>query len=80
MGKLTCRLSLAVLVAVSAPTMLNAKTVEVSTTKTSLLPFEGLTFSGKYLMNNGLDIPLKHNVDKDKQTDYSSRILYLEAK
>lgn len=44
------------------------------------LPFEGLTFSGKYLMNNGLDIPLKHKVDKDKQTDYSSRILYLEAK
>lgn len=40
----------------------------------------GLTFSGKYLMNHGLDIPLKHNVDKDKQTDYSSRILYLEAK
>lgn len=44
------------------------------------LRFKGLTFSDKYLVNNGLEIPLKHNVDKDKQTDYSSRILYLEAK
>ena len=41
------------------------------------LPYEGLAFSGKFLMENGLEIPLKHNVDYHKQDDWSSRILYL---
>lgn len=41
------------------------------------LPYEGLVFSGKFLMENGLEMPLKHNVDYHKQDDWSSRILYL---
>ena len=43
------------------------------------LPYEGLVFSGKFLMENGLEIPLKHIVDYHKQDDWSSRILYLIA-
>ena len=43
------------------------------------LPYEGLSFSGKFLMENGLEIPLKHRVDYHKQDDWSSRILYLVA-
>ena len=43
------------------------------------LPYEGLAFSGKFLMENGLEIPLKHNVDYHKQDDWSSRVLYLAA-
>ncbi len=43
------------------------------------LPYEGLSFSGKFLMENGLEIPLKHIVDYHKQDDWSSRVLYLVA-
>ena len=43
------------------------------------LPYEGLSFSGRFLMENGLEIPLKHMVDYHKQDDWSSRILYLVA-
>ena len=42
------------------------------------LSFEGKTFSGAYLMANGLEIPYNHKVDYHKQNDYSSRVLYLE--
>lgn len=42
------------------------------------LNFEGKTFSGAYLMANGLEIPYNHKVDYHKQNDYSSRVLYLE--
>lgn len=42
------------------------------------LKFEGKIFTGEYLMTNGLEIPYKHTVDYNKQTDYSSRVLYLE--
>ena len=42
------------------------------------LNYEGKTFSGAYLMANGLEIPYTHKVDYHKQTDYSSRVLYLE--
>lgn len=42
------------------------------------LPFEGKKFTGAFLMDNGLEIPLSWNVDKDKRTDLSSRVLYLE--
>lgn len=42
------------------------------------LHFEGSTFSGAFLMANGLEIPYNHKVDYHKQNDYSSRILYLE--
>lgn len=43
------------------------------------LNFEGKTFSGAYLMANGLEIPYNHKVDYHKQNDYSSRVLYLEV-
>ena len=43
------------------------------------LPYEGLSFSGKFLMENGLEIPLKHKVDYHDQDDWSSRVLYLVA-
>lgn len=42
------------------------------------LPFEGKTYSGAYLMANGLDMPYNHMVDYHKQNDYSSRVLYLK--
>ena len=43
------------------------------------LPYEGLSFSGKFLMENGLEIPLKHIVDYHKQDDWSSRVFHLVA-
>ena len=42
------------------------------------LSFEGKTFSGAYLMANGLDMPYNHKLDYHKLNDYSSRVLYLE--
>lgn len=41
------------------------------------LPFEGKTFTGKFLMANGLEIPLTHKVDYKKNSDFSSRVLRL---
>ena len=41
------------------------------------LPFEGKSFSGRYLMANGLEIPESHNVEHNKKTEYSSRVLRL---
>lgn len=43
------------------------------------LPYEGQRFSGRYLMSNGLEMPLTHNVDYHKQNDWSSRVLTLTA-
>ena len=43
------------------------------------LPYEDKVFTGKYLMENGLEMPLKHKVDYHKQDDWSSRVLYLTA-
>ncbi len=43
------------------------------------LPFEGMTFSGKYLMSTGLEIPYNHIVDYHEQNDWSSRVLHLVA-
>ena len=43
------------------------------------LPFEGKVFSGRYLMSTGLEIPYTHNVDHNRRTDWSSRVLYLTA-
>lgn len=44
------------------------------------LPYEGKTYSGKYLMSNGLEMPLSHNVDWNKRNDYASRVLLLQSK
>lgn len=42
------------------------------------LTVEGKMFSGAFLMANGLELPYNHQVDYHKQSDYSSRVLYLE--
>ncbi|MBD5299405.1 MAG: alpha-galactosidase, partial [Bacteroides sp.] len=44
------------------------------------LPFEGKEYSGSFLMSNGLEMPLSHNVDWNKRNDYASRVLRLTAK
>ncbi len=43
------------------------------------LPYEGKSFTGRFLMDNGLEMPLDHNVDYHKRNDYASRILRLKA-
>ncbi len=43
------------------------------------LSFEGATFSGSFLMDEGLEIPYTHSLDGSKNTDWASRVLYLEA-
>lgn len=43
------------------------------------LPYEGKSFTGRFLMDNGLELPLDHNVDYHKRNDYASRILRLKA-
>ena len=43
------------------------------------LPYEGKVFSGKFLMETGLEIPYTHNVAKTDRNDWSSRVLYLSA-
>lgn len=44
------------------------------------LPYEGKSFSGRYLMANGLEMPLGHNVNYNKRNDFASRVLHLKAK
>lgn len=46
----------------------------------SPLPFEGKSFTGRYLMSNGLEIPYTHDVDYHKRNAWASRVLRLTAK
>ncbi len=43
------------------------------------LDSEGKTYTGAYLMANGLEMPYSHIVDHNKQNDWSSRVIYLVA-
>lgn len=43
------------------------------------LHFEGKSFSGKFLMDNGLDMPYNNEPAYNEKTDWSSRVLYLVA-
>lgn len=43
------------------------------------LDCEGKSYSGRYLMNHGLEMPYTHSVDWDKKSNWSSRVLSLEA-
>lgn len=43
------------------------------------LDCEGKAYSGQYLMEHGLEMPYTNEVDHNKKTDWSSRVLYLEA-
>jgi alpha-galactosidase len=49
---------------------------ELNRIDNNALPFEGKTFTGKYLMSNGLEMPLGHNVNPS--IDYASRVLLLK--
>ncbi len=40
---------------------------------------EGKAFSGAYLMNHGLEMPYRNDTEWNKKTDWSSRVLLLEA-
>lgn len=40
---------------------------------------EGKSYSGKFLMEHGLEMPYTNEVEWSKKTDWSSRVLYLEA-
>ena len=41
------------------------------------LPYEGKTFTGRFLMENGLEIPATNNTEHHLKSDWSSRVLYL---
>ena len=43
------------------------------------LDCEGKSYSGAYLMNHGLEMPYRNEVDWGKKTDWSSRVLLLEV-
>ncbi len=43
------------------------------------LAFEGKSFTGRFLMENGLDIPYTNEPEYGEKTDWSSRVLLLEA-
>lgn len=55
----------------------NYRVTELNRIDNTPLPYEGFEFSGKYLMETGLELPLEHDVDYNKRNDYASRILYL---
>ena len=43
------------------------------------LAYEGKVFSGRFLMESGLEIPLTNEVEHSQKTDWSSRVILLEA-
>ena len=57
----------------------NYRIKELSRIDLEPLAYEGKVFSGKFLMETGLEIPYKHNVNRSERTDWSSRVLYLVA-
>lgn len=50
---------------------------EVNRIDNQPLPYEGKSFTGKYLMADGLEIPNTHRVDYNKNSDFASRVLRL---
>jgi alpha-galactosidase len=55
------------------------KVIELNRIDNKPLAIEGKTFTGKFLMSNGIDLPLDHDVDYNLRNDYASRVLLLEA-
>ena len=53
---------------------------ELNRIDNSPLPFEGKTFSGAFLMNHGLQLPVDHDVDWNRRNDWASRVLRLQVK
>ncbi|MCC8070306.1 MAG: alpha-galactosidase, partial [Bacteroidales bacterium] len=55
------------------------KVTELNRIDLTPLPYEGKSFTGRYLMANGLEMPLGHNGPWEKRSEYASRVLLLEA-
>ena len=55
------------------------KVTELNRIDTKPLAYEGKIFSGRFLMDNGLEMPVKHRVDGERLNDFASRVLLLEA-
>ena len=56
----------------------NYKVSELNRIDLNPLPYEGRSFSGKFLMDSGLDIPSSNECEWGSKSDWSSRVLYLE--
>ncbi|MCH5247771.1 MAG: alpha-galactosidase [Muribaculaceae bacterium] len=57
----------------------NYRVMELNRIDKKPLKFEGKVFSGRYLMDNGLEMPVGYDVDTDKRTEWGSRVLRLTA-
>ncbi|MBR1389466.1 MAG: alpha-galactosidase [Prevotella sp.] len=57
----------------------NYKVHELNRIDLKPMDIEGKTFSGAYLMNHGLEMPYRNEPEWSKKTDWSSRVLLLEA-
>ena len=57
----------------------NYKIHELNRIDLKPMDIEGKTFSGAYLMNHGLEMPYRNEPEWSKKTDWSSRVLLLEA-
>ena len=57
----------------------NYKVRELNRVDQTPLAFEGKSFSGEFLMAEGLEMPLEHNMPWGEKNDYASRVLLLEA-
>lgn len=54
------------------------KVTELNAIDLKPLPYEGKTFTGKFLMDNGLEMRPNHDLPWGKKVDYCSRVLLLE--
>lgn len=55
------------------------KITELDRADLNPMAYEGKVFSGRFLMENGLDIPYFNRTASDVRSDWSSRVLHLEA-
>ena len=56
----------------------NYRVTELNRIDLKPLAFEGKTFTGRFLMESGLDIPLTNEPEWSQKSDWSSRVLLLE--
>ena len=57
----------------------NYKVRELNRIDLQPMDIEGKTFSGAYLMNHGLEMPYRNEPEWSKKSDWSSRVLLLDA-
>ena len=55
------------------------RVTELNRLDISPLAYEGKSFTGRFLMESGLEIPATNNVEYSLKSDWSSRVLLLEA-